>query len=165
MRCTACAYVHAWPFGTFSQQCPQTSGVLSSPAPRGMQGGELFTFMRKRRRALRESWARFYAAAVICGFQYLGARHMVYRCAPASASLRPRAHETHYIALSAEFTDAYPCCTLLVYWQAGLALHVRRTVRLAARETLPCTVPPLYARSHVSRNSRCAAATSSRRTC
>ena len=46
-----------------------------------VQGGELFTFMRKRRRALRESWARFYAAAVVCGFQYLGARHMVYRCA------------------------------------------------------------------------------------
>ena len=54
-----------------------------------MQGGELFTFMRKRRRALRESWARFYAAAVICGFQNLGARHMVYRCAPAFALLRP----------------------------------------------------------------------------
>jgi serine/threonine protein kinase len=47
-----------------------------------VQGGELFTFMRKRRRALRESWARFYAAAVICGFQYLGARHIVYRYAP-----------------------------------------------------------------------------------
>ena len=47
-----------------------------------VQGGELFTFMRKRRRALRESWARFYAAAVISGFQYLGARHMVYRCTP-----------------------------------------------------------------------------------
>lgn len=50
-----------------------------------VQGGELFTFMRKRRRALRESWARFYAATVIVGFQYLGARHMVYRCARSGA--------------------------------------------------------------------------------
>ena len=47
-------------------------------------GGELFTFMRKRRRALRESWARFYAAAVVVGFQYLGARSMIYRCGAAA---------------------------------------------------------------------------------
>lgn len=47
-----------------------------------VQGGELFTFMRKRRRALREAWARFYAATVICGFAYLSARDIVYRCAP-----------------------------------------------------------------------------------
>lgn len=46
-----------------------------------VQGGELFTFMRKRRRALREAWARFYAATVICGFAYLSARDIVYRCA------------------------------------------------------------------------------------
>jgi hypothetical protein len=45
-----------------------------------MQGGELFTFMRKRRRALRESWARFYAAAVVMGFGYLSSRDIVYRC-------------------------------------------------------------------------------------
>lgn len=44
------------------------------------QGGELFTFMRKRRRALRESWARFYVAAVVMGFGYLSARDIVYRC-------------------------------------------------------------------------------------
>jgi serine/threonine protein kinase len=58
-----------------------------------VQGGELFTFMRKRRRALRESWARFYAAAVVCGFQYLGSRHMVYRCvASILLSIFPQAH-------------------------------------------------------------------------
>ena len=48
----------------------------------GVQGGERFTFMRKRRRALRESWARFYVAAVVMGFGYLSSRDIVYRCAP-----------------------------------------------------------------------------------
>jgi cGMP-dependent protein kinase len=46
-----------------------------------VQGGELFAFMRKRKRAFRESWAKFYAASVICAFEYLGAHNIVYRCA------------------------------------------------------------------------------------
>lgn len=44
-----------------------------------VQGGELFAFMRKRKRAFRESWAKFYAASVICAFEYLGAHNIVYR--------------------------------------------------------------------------------------
>ena len=61
-----------------------------------VQGGELFTFMRKRRRALREAWARFYAATVICGFAYLSTRDIVYRCA--SPRSRPAAAPDHRAA-------------------------------------------------------------------
>ena len=46
-----------------------------------VMGGELFAFMRKRRKAFRESWAKFYVAAVICAFEYLGARNICYRYA------------------------------------------------------------------------------------
>eukprot|EP00803_Ostreobium_quekettii_P000241 evm.model.scf_1252.3 EVM.evm.TU.scf_1252.3 scf_1252:22586-28170(-) len=44
-----------------------------------IMGGELFTYLQKRRRPLSESHARFYAACVIQAFEYLQESHVVYR--------------------------------------------------------------------------------------
>ncbi|GMH33824.1 hypothetical protein BSKO_01658 [Bryopsis sp. KO-2023] len=44
-----------------------------------IMGGELFTYLQKRRRPLTEAHAKFYAASVICAFEYMQARHCVYR--------------------------------------------------------------------------------------
>eukprot|EP00210_Caulerpa_lentillifera_P000821 g794.t2 len=44
-----------------------------------VMGGELFTYLQTRKKALSESHARFYAASVICAFEYMHDRQIVYR--------------------------------------------------------------------------------------
>lgn len=45
-------------------------------------GGEFFMYMQSRPTAIPEGAARFYAAAVVLGLEYMQRHDLVWRCAP-----------------------------------------------------------------------------------
>ena len=46
-----------------------------------VMGGELFTYLQSRPSPLKEDHARFYAASVILGLEYMQERSIMWRCA------------------------------------------------------------------------------------
>jgi cGMP-dependent protein kinase len=47
-----------------------------------VMGGELFTYLQSRPAPLKEDHARFYAASVVLGLEYMQERSIMWRCAP-----------------------------------------------------------------------------------
>lgn len=43
-------------------------------------GGELFTYLQSRSGPLKEDHARFYAASVVCGLEYMQEHNLMWRC-------------------------------------------------------------------------------------
>ena len=56
-----------------------------------VMGGELFTYLQSRPSPLKEDHARFYAASVILGLEYMQERSIMWRCVPPRPSHRLRA--------------------------------------------------------------------------
>lgn len=59
-----------------------------------VMGGELFTYLQSRSGPLKEDHARFYAASVVCGLEYMQERNLMWRYSHSSSasSLRESMH-------------------------------------------------------------------------